>query len=71
VPQRKTSIYILEPPYPFYVPTNLINSKTLFVRAIPGCHLDYIWNKVQSRNGGHTSDPDLEAERHRLLAQIF
>ena len=28
--------------------------------AIPGCQLDYIWNELQSRNEGHTCDPDLE-----------
>jgi hypothetical protein len=28
---------------------------------------DDIWNELQSRNGGHTCDPDLEAGRHRLL----
>jgi hypothetical protein len=39
----------------------------LIVMAIPGCHLDYIWNELQSRNGGHTCDPDLKAVRHRLL----
>ena len=33
--------------------------------AIPDCQLDYIWNELQSRNGGHTRDPDLEAGRHR------
>ena len=32
------------------------------VVAIPGCQLDYIWNELQSRNGGHTCDPDLEAQ---------
>ena len=35
--------------------------------AILGCQLDYIWNELQSRNGGHTCDPDLEAGRHKLL----
>ena len=29
--------------------------------AILGCQLDYIWNELQSRNGGLTRDPDLEA----------
>jgi hypothetical protein len=29
--------------------------------AIPVCHLDYIWNELQSRIGGLTCDPDLEA----------
>jgi hypothetical protein len=29
-----------------------------------------IWNKVQSKNGGHTCDPDLEPGRHSLLIQI-
>ena len=32
--------------------------------AIPGCQLDYIWNEIQSRIGGHTCDADLEAEKH-------
>ena len=45
--------------------------KEWIVMTIPGCHLDYIWNELQSRNGGHTYDPDLEAERHRLLTQIL
>ena len=31
--------------------------------AIPSCQLDYIWNELQFRNGGHTRDPDLEAGR--------
>ena len=35
--------------------------------AISGCQLDYIWNELQSRSGGHTCDPDLEAESQRLL----
>ena len=33
------------------------------VVAIPGCQPDYIWNELQSRSGGHTCDPDLEARR--------
>jgi hypothetical protein len=37
------------------------------VMAIPSCQLDYIWNELQSRNGGHTYNPDLEAGRHGLL----
>lgn len=41
------------------------------VVAIPGCQLDYIWNDLHSRNGGHTRDPDLEAGRHRLLTRIW
>lgn len=35
--------------------------------AILGCQLDYIWNELQSRKGGHTWDLDLEAGRHRVL----
>jgi hypothetical protein len=35
------------------------------VVAIPGCQLDYIWNKLQSRIGRLTSDPNLEAGSHR------
>jgi hypothetical protein len=33
--------------------------KGWLVMAILGCQLDYIWNELQSRNGGHTCDPDL------------
>jgi hypothetical protein len=29
------------------------------VMGIIGCQLDYIWNELQSRNGGHSCDPDL------------
>ena len=39
--------------------------------AIPGCQLDNIWNELQSRNGGHTCDPDLKAGKHKLLAWIY
>jgi hypothetical protein len=39
------------------------------VMAIPGCQLDYIWNELKFRNGGHTCDP--EAERLKLLTQIL
>jgi hypothetical protein len=39
--------------------------------AIPSCQLDYIQNNLQSRNGGHPSDPDLETGRHKLLIQIL
>jgi hypothetical protein len=35
--------------------------------AIPGCQLDFIWNELQPRNGGHTCDIDLKAGRHRFL----
>lgn len=31
------------------------------VVAVSSCQPDYIWNELQSRNGGHTCDPDLEA----------
>ena len=42
------------------------------VMAILGCQLDYIWSELQSRNGGgHTPDPCLKAERHKLLIQIL
>lgn len=41
------------------------------VMASPGCQLDYIWNKLQPRNGGHTCDPHLKAGRHNSLIQIL
>ena len=41
------------------------------VMAIPGCQLDYIWNKLQSRNGGLICNPDLEAGRHKFLIWIL
>jgi hypothetical protein len=37
--------------------------ETASVMAIPGCQLDYIWNKIQSRIERLTCDPDLEAGR--------
>jgi hypothetical protein len=39
------------------------NLLKVFVVAIPGCQLDYIWNELQSRIGRLTSDPYLEAWR--------
>ena len=45
--------------------------KEWIMMVIPGCHLDYIWNELQPRNGGHTHNTDLEAGRHRLLTQIL
>jgi hypothetical protein len=39
--------------------------------AIPGCQLDSIWNELQSRIGGLTCDPDLEAGRYKFLTWIF
>jgi hypothetical protein len=41
------------------------------VMAIPGCHLDYTWNELQSRIGGLTCDPDREARRHKFLTWIL
>jgi hypothetical protein len=35
-------------------------SRKGYALAIPGFQLDYIWNELQSRNDGHTCDPDLE-----------
>ena len=42
-----------------------LHSKVIIriVMATPGCQLDYLWNELQFRNGGHTCDPDLEAGR--------
>jgi hypothetical protein len=39
--------------------------------AVPGCQLDYIWNELQSRIGGLTSGPELEAGRHKFLTWIL
>lgn len=39
--------------------------------AIPGCQLEYIWNELQSRVGGLTCDPGLEAARHKFLILIL
>jgi hypothetical protein len=53
------------------------------VMVILGYQLDYIWNELQSRNGGHTFDPNSKAgrkhafdpglkdRRHKLLIQIM
>jgi hypothetical protein len=35
--------------------------------ATLGCQLDSIWNELQSKNGGHTCDPDLEAGREHVF----
>lgn len=35
--------------------------------TILGCQLDYIWNELQSRNGGYTWDPDLEVGRQQAF----
>ena len=37
--------------------------------AIINVQLDYTSNDLQSRNGGHTSDPGLEAGKQRILIQ--
>jgi hypothetical protein len=47
-----------------------LNASRLIVVAIPGCQLDYLWNELQSRIGGLTCDPDLEAGRHKFLTWI-
>jgi len=44
----------------------ITNCYKVSVIAIPGGQLDYIWSKLQCRNGRHICDPDLEAGRHRL-----
>jgi hypothetical protein len=41
--------------------------KERIMMGILSCQLDYIWNKQQSENGGHMSDPDFEAGRQGLL----
>lgn len=33
--------------------------------------LDCVWNQLQSRNGGHTLDPDLEAGRQHVFDLIL
>jgi len=39
-----------------------------YAMAVLGCQLDYIWNGLQSRNGGrHTCDLDPEAERQHAF----
>jgi hypothetical protein len=41
------------------------------VMTVPSYHLEYIWNKVQSRNGENTCDSDLETGRHMPSIQIL
>ena len=41
------------------------------VLAIPGCQLVCTWNELQSRIGGLTYDPDLEAGRYKFLTWIL
>jgi hypothetical protein len=45
--------------------------KGWIVMAIPDCQLDYIWNELQSINGGNTCDPDLEVETQKRLSWIL
>jgi hypothetical protein len=45
--------------------------RKLSVMAGPGCQLDSIWNELQSRIGGLTCDPDLEAGRYKFLTWIL
>ena len=49
----------------------LQGQQIMIVVAIPRCQLDYLWNELQSRTGGHTCDPDLEAGRHKFLTWIL
>ena len=39
--------------------------------AILGCQLDYNWNELQPRKGGHICDLSLEVGRHIPLIQIL
>ncbi|KAL6050210.1 hypothetical protein STEG23_015218 [Scotinomys teguina] len=52
-------------PESFYTVTTPNPSLTqiLIVMVILGCQLDYIWSELQTRNGEHTCDLDLEAGR--------
>lgn len=36
---------------------------TPIVMAIPDCQCDCIWNELESRNEGHSCDPDIDAGR--------
>ena len=54
-----------------FIPT-IIGKKPLDgVMAIPGCHLDYIWNDLQFRIEGLTCDPYFEAGRYKFLTWIL
>lgn len=44
--------------------------KLSIIMAISHCQLDCVWNETQSRLGGHTCDPDLEAETHVSLLDL-
>ena len=41
--------------------------KTLNVIVIPSCQLDYIWNELQSKDGGHICPHDLEVGRQEAF----
>jgi hypothetical protein len=45
--------------------------KGWIVMAISSCQLNCIWYELQSRNGGHTCDLDLEEGKHKLLIQTL
>ena len=50
---------------------NNIYYSSMPVMAIPGCRLDYIWNKIKSRNGRHTCNPDLGYVYDLILIYLF
>ena len=41
------------------------------VMDIPSCQLDSIWNELQSRIGGLTGNPDLQAGRYKFLTWML
>ena len=38
------------------------------VMAVLGCQVDYVWDELQSINGGHTCGPDFGAGRQHDFA---
>jgi len=45
--------------------------KQWIIMSIVNCQLNYIWNKLYSRNGGYTCDPDLEARGESTSVKIM
>ena len=67
-PTPLTEVWFLPPTSgSLYLTVNLTRDPIPSVVAIPGCHLDYIWNELQSRIGRLTYDPNLEAQRYKFL----
>jgi hypothetical protein len=52
-------------------PHGNLKAEMKHVVVITGCHLDYIWNDLQSRIEKFTCDLDLETGKYKFLTWIL